>query len=205
MGARFSRIAKRFLPKSKVRILMVGLDGSGKTTILYKLKLGEVVTTVPTIGFNLETVEYKGINFTVWDIGGQEKIRKLWRHYFQNAQGLIFVVDSSDSERISEARNELHRILTDNELEGACVLVFANKQDSRNALPVAEVANKLGLHSLSKRCWLIQGTSAISGQGLYEGLEWLSTTIPIKPERSTSVGSFRNNSYERKLVRGPRY
>ncbi|EOA29703.1 hypothetical protein CARUB_v100161551mg, partial [Capsella rubella] len=73
MGARFSRIAKRFLPKSKVRILMVGLDGSGKTTILYKLKLGEVVTTVPTIGFNLETVEYKGINFTVWDIGGQEK------------------------------------------------------------------------------------------------------------------------------------
>ncbi|AEC06385.1 Small GTPase superfamily ARF/SAR type [Arabidopsis suecica] len=205
MGARFSRIAKRFLPKSKVRILMVGLDGSGKTTILYKLKLGEVVTTVPTIGFNLETVEYKGINFTVWDIGGQEKIRKLWRHYFQNAQGLIFVVDSSDSERLSEARNELHRILTDNELEGACVLVFANKQDSRNALPVAEVANKLGLHSLSKRCWLIQGTSAISGQGLYEGLEWLSTTIPNKPERSTSVSSFRSDSYERKLVRGPRY
>ncbi|CAN8270794.1 unnamed protein product [Cochlearia groenlandica] len=201
MGARLSRIAKRFFPKSRIRILMVGLDGSGKTTILYKLTLGEVVTTVPTIGFNLETVEYKGINFTVWDIGGQEKIRKLWRHYFQNAQGLIFVVDSSDIGRMSEARNELHRILTDYELESACVLVFANKQDSRNALSVADVANKLGLHGLSKRCWLIQGTSAISGHGLYEGLEWLSKTISNKTERSTSVGSFRHNSYERKLLR----
>ncbi|XP_010547988.1 PREDICTED: probable ADP-ribosylation factor At2g15310 [Tarenaya hassleriana] len=177
MGARFSRIAKRFLPKCKFRILMVGLDGSGKTTILYKLKLGDVVTTVPTIGFNFETVEYKGINFTVWDIGGQEKIRNLWRHYFQNAQGLIFVVDSTDRGRIPEARNELHRVLSDKELEHACVLILANKQDSRSALPVAEVANKLGLHGLSKRRWFIQGTSAITGQGLYDGLEWLSKAV----------------------------
>ncbi len=85
-----------------MRILMVGLDGmlplsraagalltqcapaAGKTTILYKLKLGEVVTTIPTIGFNVETVQYKKIEFTVWDVGGQDKIRPLWRHYFQN-------------------------------------------------------------------------------------------------------------------------
>src|SRR6185436_9240917 len=73
--------------KKESRILMVGLDAAGKTTILYKLKLGEVVTTIPTLGFNVETVQYKKINFTVWDVGGQDKIRPLWRHYFQNTQG----------------------------------------------------------------------------------------------------------------------
>ena len=92
----------------------VGLDAAGKTTILYKLKLGEIVTTIPTIGFNVETVEYKNISFTVWDVGGQDKIRPLWRHYFQNTQGLIFVVDSNDRERIdgdNGAKDELHRMV----------------------------------------------------------------------------------------------
>ena len=92
--------------KRDMRILMVGLDAAGKTTILYKLKLGEVVTTIPTIGFNVETVEYKNISFTVWDVGGQDKIRPLWRHYYQNTQGLIFVVDSNDRDRIDDARDE---------------------------------------------------------------------------------------------------
>ncbi|KAJ0011075.1 hypothetical protein Pint_33868 [Pistacia integerrima] len=200
---------------------MVGLDASGKTTILYKLKLGEIVATVPTVGFNVETVEYKNISFSVWDVGGQsqcscgcvslmkktikeasvksdnylvievsniitavfqftEQIRPLWRHYFQNTQGLIFVVDSKDRERISEARNELHRILGDNELSRATVLVLANKQDFQDAMPASEVADKLGLHSLGQRRWYIQSTSATSGQGLYEGLDWLSNNITVK-------------------------
>merc|ERR1719491_1451441 len=90
-----------------MRILMVGLDAAGKTTILYKLKLGEVVTTIPNIGFNVEEVQYKNINFTVWDVGGQDKIRKLWRHYYQNTQGLIFVVDSNDRDRIQDAREKM--------------------------------------------------------------------------------------------------
>lgn len=85
----------------------MGLDAAGKTTILYKLKLGEIVTTIPTIGFNVESVEYKNISFTVWDVGGQDKIRKLWRHYYQNTQGLIYVVDSSDTKRLPEAEQEL--------------------------------------------------------------------------------------------------
>lgn len=92
--------------------LSVGLDAAGKTTILYKLKLGEIVTTIPTIGFNVETVEYKNICFTVWDVGGQDKIRPLWRHYFQNTQGLIFVVDSNDRERIVEAEKELQNMVS---------------------------------------------------------------------------------------------
>lgn len=87
----------------------------------------------PTIGFNVETVEYKNISFTVWDVGGQDKIRPLWRHYFQNTQGIIFVVDSNDRERVSEAREELQRMLNEDELRDALLLVFANKQD----LPVS--------------------------------------------------------------------
>ncbi|PAV63608.1 hypothetical protein WR25_20860 isoform B [Diploscapter pachys] len=92
MGLTISSLFNRLFGKKQVRILMVGLDAAGKTTILYKLKLGEIVSTIPTIGFNVETVEYKNISFTVWDVGGQDKIRPLWRHYFQNTQGLIFVV-----------------------------------------------------------------------------------------------------------------
>ncbi|XP_075673275.1 ADP-ribosylation factor 2 isoform X2 [Castanea sativa] len=165
MGAIISRLAKRFLTKCEMRILMVGLDASGKTTILYKLKLGEIVTSIPTIGFNVETVEYKNISFTVWDVGGQDKIRPLWRHYFQNTQGLIFVVDSNDRERLEEARNELHRILV---------------EDLPNSMSASEVADKLGLYSLNQRPWYVQRASATSGQGLYEGLDWLSNNISNK-------------------------
>ena len=124
----FQSVFKKLFSKKEMRILMVGLGAAGKTTILYKLKLGEIVTTIPTIGFNVETVEYKNINFTVWDVGGQDKIRPLWRHYFQNTQGLIFVVDSNDRDRAAEARDELHRMLNEDELRDAVLLVFANKQ-----------------------------------------------------------------------------
>ncbi|KAG6573736.1 ADP-ribosylation factor 2, partial [Cucurbita argyrosperma subsp. sororia] len=153
---------------------------SFSTTILYKLKLGEIVTTIPTIGFNVETVEYKNISFTVWDVGGQDKIRPLWRHYFQNTQGLIFVVDSNDRDRVVEARDELHRMLNEDELRDAVLLVFANKQDLPNAMNAAEITDKLGLHSLRQRHWYIQSTCATSGEGLYEGLDWLSNNIANK-------------------------
>ncbi|CAF1270365.1 unnamed protein product [Adineta steineri] len=100
------------------RILMIGLDGAGKTTVLYRLKLEEIISTIPTIGFNVETVEYKNISFNIWDVGGQKQIRSLWRHYLQNCNGLIFVIDSHDRERIDEAREELQHILLEDELKG---------------------------------------------------------------------------------------
>ena len=126
------------------RVLMVGLDAAGKTTVLYKFKLGECVTTIPTIGFNVETLEHKNVTFTVWDIGGKDKIRPLWRHYYQNTQGLIFVVDSNDRDRVDAAHEELHKMLNEDELREAIVLVFANKQDLPNAMSAAEVTEKLG-------------------------------------------------------------
>ncbi|XP_020367938.1 ADP-ribosylation factor 3-like [Rhincodon typus] len=166
--------------KKEMRILMVGLDAAGKTTILYKLKLGEVVTTIPTIGFNVETVEFKNISFTVWDVGGQDKIRTLWKHYFQNTQGLIFVIDSNDRERINEAKDELNRMITEDELRDAVLLIFANKQDLPNAMTPAEITDKLNLHQLHHRSWHIQATCATTGEGLYEGLHWLSNQTNTK-------------------------
>ena len=177
MGSAFSQLFDKFFGKKELRILMVGLDAAGKTTILYKLKLGEVVTTIPTIGFNVETVEYKKISFTVWDVGGQDKIRPLWRHYYQNTHGLIFVVDSNDRDRIEDAKEELQRMLNEEELRDAVVLVFANKQDLPNAMTVAEITDKLGLQSMRHRQWFVQSTCATSGDGLYEGLDWLSRTL----------------------------
>ena len=98
--------------------------------ILYKLKLDSDVQTIPTVGFNVETVTYKNTKFNVWDVGGQDKIRPLWRHYFSGTQGLIFVVDSNDKTRMTdEARKELENIIQNQEMKDALLLVFANKQD----------------------------------------------------------------------------
>lgn len=177
MGLTISSLLTRLFGRKQVRILMVGLDAAGKTTILYKLKLGEIVTTIPTIGFNVETVEYKNISFTVWDVGGQDKIRPLWRHYFQNTQGLIFVVDSNDRDRIGEAQDELSKMLKEDELRDAILLVFANKQDLPNAMSTSELTEKLGLNQLRNKKWYIQAACATQGNGLYEGLDWLSNEL----------------------------
>merc|ERR1711920_244756 len=155
----------------------VGLDAAGKTTILYKLKLGEVVTTIPTIGFNVETVEYKNISFQVWDIGGQDKIRKLWRHYYLGTHGAIFVLDSGDRDRIEDAREEIDKMLREDEMRDAVLLVLANKQDLPGAMSAAEVTEKLALHNIRNRQWFIQSVCATTGDGLYEGLDWLSRTL----------------------------
>uniref|UniRef100_A0A7N8YP66 ADP-ribosylation factor 5 n=1 Tax=Mastacembelus armatus TaxID=205130 RepID=A0A7N8YP66_9TELE len=150
MGLTISSIFSRLFGKKQMRILM---------------------------GFNVETVEYKNISFTVWDVGGQDKIRPLWRHYFQNTQGLIFVVDSNDRERVAESAEELSKMLLEDELKDAVLLVFANKQDLPNALSVSELTDKLGLHALRNKTWHIESTCATQGTGLYEGLDWLSREL----------------------------
>ena len=162
----------------QARVLMLGLDAAGKTTILYKFKLNEQVSTVPTIGFNVETVTpIKNVSFTVWDIGGQDTIRPLWRYYFRGADGLIFIVDSADRERFMIAKDELQGILKDPEMDRVPVVVFANKQDLPSADDPSELVHELGLDNLTRNSWYIQGTSASSGQGLYEGMEQLVRLI----------------------------
>jgi small GTP-binding protein len=180
MGISFSSLLSHYFGSSEVRILMVGLDSAGKTTILYRLKLGEVVATIPTLGFNVETVEYKNITFNVWDVGGQDRIRALWRHYYEGTDGLIYVVDSNDRDRAEEARLEFQGLLSEPDMTNATVLVFANKQDLPNAYSVAEITEKLQIHSIPQRNWHVQGCCGVDGTGLYEGLDWLSNAISAR-------------------------
>ncbi|MFS7895486.1 putative small GTPase superfamily, ARF/SAR type, P-loop containing nucleoside triphosphate hydrolase [Helianthus anomalus] len=138
------------------------------------------LTLADSSGFNLETVEYQNISFTVLDVWGQDKIRPLWRHYFQNTQGLIFEVDSNDRDIVVEVRDELHRMLNEDELRDVVLLMFANKQDIPNAMNASEITDKLGLYSLRHRYWYIQSTCATFREGLYDGLDRLFNNIANK-------------------------
>jgi len=156
------------------RILMVGLDNAGKSTILYKLKLGEIVTTTtPMTGFTMQTVEYKNVTLKSWDLGGYDTD---FRQYI-DAQGLIFVIDSNDRERIDEARKEFNRLFGVDELRDAVLLILANKQDLPNALSAVDITDTLGLLALRQRSWHVEPTCATSGEGLYEGLVWLTSEL----------------------------
>lgn len=177
MSSLFPLLDRLVSGKREYRILMLGLDAAGKTTILYRLKLGEVTTTVPTIGFNVELVEYKNISFTVWDVGGQSKLRMLWRHYYKDNDALIFVVDSVDKDRLGLAKSELEALLSAEEMKETLLLVLANKQDLAGAMDVRSMAQQLDLNQLCKNPWYIQPCVATSGAGLYEGLDWLSSAL----------------------------
>eukprot|EP01062_Namystynia_karyoxenos_P053037 TRINITY_DN4276_c0_g1_i1.p1 TRINITY_DN4276_c0_g1~~TRINITY_DN4276_c0_g1_i1.p1 ORF type:complete len:213 (+),score=57.00 TRINITY_DN4276_c0_g1_i1:81-641(+) len=178
LSALFGRMRRPFGPRRRqVRALMWGLDAAGKTTILYKLKLGEVVTTIPTIGFNVETLEHRDFTITAWDVGGKDKIRPLWRHYFQGTDVLIVVVDSNDTERMPQAREEMMRALNDDLLRGVPILCFANKQDLPNAMRADTVEELMGLEALEDRRTHCQPSCATTGDGLYEGLDWIASIL----------------------------
>uniref|UniRef100_T1GSB7 small monomeric GTPase n=1 Tax=Megaselia scalaris TaxID=36166 RepID=T1GSB7_MEGSC len=124
-----------------------------------------------------KTVKYKNLSFNVWDIGGQDKIRPLWKYYYKNTEGLIFVVDCNDQDRIQQARKELSLVLMEDDIKDVPLLVFANKQDLPNALSASNLAVELQLTDNKVTSWYIQSTCAVSGQGLFEGLDWLSQEI----------------------------
>jgi len=177
MGLTISQLINQWIGTKKARILCVGLDAAGKTTILYRLKLGEVVTTIPTLGFNVETVKFNNISFTVWDLGGQERIRRLWKHYFEDTDGLIFVVDCGDKLRLKEAAASLKGVLSEEALRDSSVLIFANKQDMPGAASVSEIAEVFGMNGIRQKNWHVQGCTAVTGDGIVEGLEWLSKSV----------------------------
>eukprot|EP00049_Salpingoeca_infusionum_P017195 m.352096 g.352096 ORF g.352096 m.352096 type:complete len:181 (+) comp16439_c0_seq1:486-1028(+) len=176
MGLLLSRMLDYF-SHNEARVAMLGLDAAGKTTILYKLKLGEVISSIPTIGFNVETIQYKKLTMTVWDVGGQSKIRPLWRYYYEDLSALVYVCDSADVERLAESREELNMMLADDHLRGVPLLVYANKQDAVGALKPSEISSRLGLSDIRDRPWYIQASSAINSEGLYEGLDWVSQEL----------------------------
>lgn len=186
MGNHLTEIAPNtsFLPQFQtLHVVVIGLDSAGKTSLLYRLKFKEFVKSAPTKGFNMEKIKApvgssRSITFQVWDVGGQEKLRPLWKSYTRRTDGMVFVVDSSEAERMEEAKVELHKITRTSENQGVPVLILANKQDVPEALSVAEVEKLLAMHELnSSTLNYIQGCSAVDGLGLHQGLEKLYEMI----------------------------
>ncbi|KAK8815210.1 hypothetical protein WA158_003422 [Blastocystis sp. Blastoise] len=180
MGSVFSSIFSALFGPKELRILVLGLDNAGKTTILYRLQLNEPISTVPTIGFNVETIQYKNLTFQVWDLGGQTSIRPYWRCYYPNTQAIIFVVDSADTNRINIVKAELTAILNEEELKGVTLLIFANKQDVEGALTAPQLTEALNLSTIRDRKWTIVAGSAKNGTGVTQGFDWLANELATK-------------------------
>ena len=168
--------------EKEARILVLGLDNAGKTTILRALSDEETENIAPTQGFNIKALQKEGFKLNVWDIGGQKAIRAYWPNYYEGTDGLVYVVDSSDEARIEECTEELGQLLAETELSSVPLLVFANKQDLDLALEAEEVMAKCQLENISDRTWNIQACSAMTKEGLQEGMEWLVNTIAEKKE-----------------------
>jgi len=177
MGILFTKIWSRFFSDTEYKVIIIGLDNAGKTTTLYKLLLDEVVVTAPTIGSNVEEIVYKNIHFLMWDIGGQESSRTTWFNYYENSHAVIIVVDSTDRNRVNIIKKEVENVLHHEALTDAKILVFANKQDLKGAMTPAEVSEALALNSEKAHDWHLQACCALTGDGLFEGMDWLSERI----------------------------
>ncbi|KAH9500737.1 ADP-ribosylation factor protein 3 [Bulinus truncatus] len=163
-------------PDLELRILLLGLDNAGKTTLLKVLASEDITHITPTQGFNIKSVQSKGFKLNVWDIGGQRKIRPYWKNYFENTDLLIYVIDSADRKRFEETGEELTELLEEEKLAGVPVLIFANKQDLLTSAKASEIAEGLNLNAIRDREWQIQACSAISGEGIKDGVEWMTKT-----------------------------
>lgn len=157
---------------------MLGLDASGKTTIQWKVRSDRdaMANGFPAIGFNVDTCRYHELEVTSWDLGGQDKIRVIWRHYYPSTQGLIFVVDSQDRDRMPQARDELNLLLAEADLHGVPLLVLANKQDLPGCMTIAEISEILELDALVPRAWRICPVCSVTEEGLGEAFDWLQRT-----------------------------
>ena len=199
-------LRSRFLGKLEARVLIVGLDGSGKSTILHRLKYGVVDPTavISTIGYNCECFEYRKMVLSCWDVGGALDARALWRLYYKGTQAVIFVVDSRDESRLDIAREDLHRMLTEQDLWDSPLLVLANKQDLPYALSVREITERLQLSRLVNRSWYIVGTSAththMEESNLHAGVDWLVETLsePVATRQEKAMSSTSTSTRSRR-------
>ncbi|XP_014855612.1 PREDICTED: ADP-ribosylation factor-like protein 14 [Poecilia mexicana] len=186
------------ISKPQVQVLLLGLDNAGKSTLLYKLKHNASVSTVPTIGFNVEMLDArknrKNIAVTVWDVGGQDKMREHWQDYYQNAAAVVFVVDTSDFGRMDEARSEMERALRSDHLRGCPVVLLANKQDVSGALTVTEMKDRFNMRRMcAGRDWLVQPCSASTGFGVEEAFRRVIQMVRLPSE----TGAVKDNIKDR--------
>lgn len=177
--------------KEEVRCLIVGLDASGKTMLLYQEKLGEAVTTIPTIGFNVEDIELQGTKYTMWDVGGQPKIRPLWRHYLQNTQAIIWVVDATDSSNFGESATELEKVLQEEEVRDVPILVVLSKAGLPGAHPTDSILSAFST-ALEGRKYLVVRYFLLGQSGSMAGE---TDTTSIMPFLQKLVGMKQMEAY----------
>jgi ADP-ribosylation factor-like protein 5B len=191
MGFLISKVVEYFSrSKNNFKIVILGLQNAGKTTILYRLSLGQLVKTQPTIGSNVEEISYNNVKFQAWDLGGQESMRSVWDVYYLSTDAIIYVIDSADVDNYEESKQEFYKLLKNEDLKCATILIFANKQDMVKAKPVPELIQIYDLYSIKQHIWHIQPCSAETGEGLMAGIKWLSDQLVFKKNTR-----FPNNPY----------
>lgn len=171
---------KYLFSKAEFHVLILGIDKAGKTTLLEKLKTlySDVEglppdRIVPTVGLNIGRVEAHKSKLIFWDLGGQLGLRTIWEKYYEEAHAVVYVVDSASKTRFEDAKSALEKVLRHPDLQGAPVLVFANKQDLPGAVNAEELARYLELKDQKSIQSRVQGISAHEGSGIQEGVLWL--------------------------------
>ena len=194
MGFIFSKILDFFSrSRNKFKIILLGIQNAGKTTILYRLSIGQLVKTTPTIGSNVEEISYNNIKLQAWDLGGQESSRSMWDVYFTNTDAIIYVIDTSD-ETYDDSKTQFYKLLKNDTLKNAIILIYANKQDLPGAKNVSEIIQIYGLDNIKDHVWHIQPCSAQTGEGLITGMKWLSDQLIFKSDNSFPINPYINYS-----------
>ena len=191
MGFILSKILEFFTKsRNNFKIIILGMQNAGKTTILYRLSLGTLVKTTPTIGSNVEELTYNNVKFQAWDLGGQESTRSVWDVYYMSTDAIVYVIDSQDDEYFEESKAQFHKLLTHPTLKNALILIFANKQDLPGAKDVNKLMQDYELDKIKDHIWNIQSCSALKGEGLITGIKWLSEQLVFRGKNN-----FPNNPY----------
>jgi len=206
MGCNLSFFDKLKLFKkgdAEKRVLILGLDNAGKTCILRQLKHSEFKDTIPTVGMNVEQITYRNVNITLWDVGGQARI--LWKHYYDGTNGVIFVVDSSDYDRVAKAAESIQSIATEEELENCPILILANKSDKKNKMSLEEISERLQLSKLNRKNVVLHECSALKADTLWEGIGKLTSYFAdvLKPGEDKMTSMEKNNSLEQNPESSP--
>jgi small GTP-binding protein len=197
MGFILSKVFELFSRSTdNFKIVILGLQNAGKTTILYRLSIGQVVSTQPTIGSNVEEISHNNVKFQAWDLGGQESMRSVWDVYYINTDGIIYVIDSADTTNYEESKTQLLKLLQNDELKNAILLIFANKQDLDSVKQPDELVKIYGLDQIKNHLWHMQPCSAKTGEGLMAGLKWMSDQLMIKKHSRFPNNPYLQNTYD---------
>ncbi|KAF9224421.1 GTP-binding protein [Gyrodon lividus] len=187
-------IRKSRQKEKEMRILFLGLDNAGKTTILKRINGENISSISPTLGFNIKTFIHRNYTLNIWDVGGQRTLRPYWRNYFEQTDAIVWVVDSGDRMRVQDCKEELQNLLLEDRLSGASLLVFANKQDIQGSMTDKEIHDRLDLPGIKSHHWKIWPCSAVTGQNLIAGLDWIVEDVAHRLYYSSVTSGQANDS-----------